>query len=635
MKKTWLFLLTLVMLLGSCDNLILNQEEKVDGLNKLREHNAFGWNTWNNSNLLNQVLLPEGLSLRINFRPSVESSSPYFLTESYISEKKDDSHAYIIPVAHSVNGNYTDMKVTWKGLTARIQTATHKDDVYILYTPEIVPENPPVLILEVGSIWNNRGMIQKKEGFIQADFGPKGFNIGSSQPDSTVLLPLQNPYHAMNSAVQTGFYTGRKRTLDFVKRFVAEREQQIIDHKNLYGEYADTYDYLRSALAWNMIYDANNERMLTTSRRSRNARFGGWYLENQDAWFGALLHALEDKYYAFGNAIEISEELSKEGFIPASANQLDINSYKISGGPAGSMIAKLIYDKYPEKWFLKEVYPSLLSWNRWWDKNRNFMGFLSWGSDTYKDLPPLDEKKSAINESGINDSLMFSDVKLNPENKLLEQASVGLMSLYISDCQYLAEISRVLEKDEEADELEQRAQKYAAKLEELWDEEAGIYRDKNLKSNQFSSFITPGNFYPLLTGLISEERVDTMVKNYLLNKDNLPGEYLIPSIYRIDRNNIDPDKSYIDAKMNFLVYLGLSKYNKDKAIQAMCSSSEKLIAKNIAFNSGIYEKYDSSTGIGIPDESGDRCHSSGGLLSLMILMEEGFWDHPATASGKE
>jgi hypothetical protein len=64
----------------------------------------------------------------------------------------------------------------------------------ILYTPEFVPENPPLLILEVGTIWNKKGMIQKKDNFIQADFGPKGFSIGSSQKDTSILLPLQSPY---------------------------------------------------------------------------------------------------------------------------------------------------------------------------------------------------------------------------------------------------------------------------------------------------------------------------------------------------------------------------------------------------------------------------------------------------------
>ena len=47
------------------------------------------------------------------------------------------------------------MLISWKGLTARVQSATYKDNIFILYTPVELPEHPPLMILETGMIWDN------------------------------------------------------------------------------------------------------------------------------------------------------------------------------------------------------------------------------------------------------------------------------------------------------------------------------------------------------------------------------------------------------------------------------------------------------------------------------------------------
>ncbi len=65
---------------------------------------------------------------------------------------------------------------------------------------------------------------------------------------------------------------------------------------------------------------------------------------------------------------------------------------------------------------------------------------------------------------------------------MLELASVDLISLYVAECNYLAEIAAFLGKDEDAKELKARSEMYEKKFQELWDDKTGIFRDKYLES---------------------------------------------------------------------------------------------------------------------------------------------------------
>jgi len=63
---------------------------------------------------------------------------------------------------------------------------------------------------------------------------------------------------------------------------------------------------------------------------------------------------------------------------------------------------------------------------------------------------------------------MYDTATYNPESHLLEYADVGLMSLYIADCDALTQIAEILKKPAEARELEERGARYREKLATLW-----------------------------------------------------------------------------------------------------------------------------------------------------------------------
>lgn len=629
LKHLFSLSLCLVLLLSSCKPKNQQDTLQISSEKELQEHLLFGWNTWHNPHLLTYVLMPEGLAVKLNFRTTFRGQHPYFLDQAYISSPFHKFPEQIIPVAHTYNGRYTELILTFQGLKARIQTASYKDDIFILYTPLEVPEHPPLLILEAGMLYNLKGNVQTKKNLIQADMGPVTYNIAGTKPDSMLPLGLANPYMTYSSENEIGFYTGRVRTQDFIRRFVNNRKEQVLKAKEVYGDLADAYDAQQSLLAWNIIYDPFKHRAITPVSRVWNEDWGGWVLFDWDTYFTAAMFALDNKYHAFANAIAISDEVTESGFVPNfSATLLNEKSYDRSQPPVGSIICKLIYDKYPEKWFLEEVFPNLLSWNRWWPKERDNQGYLSWGSDPHPKGHLSNTKQAAQFESGLDNSPHFDDAVFNEEKNLLELASVDLLSLYIADCNHLALIAEILGKTEEKTELIERSRKYSAKLAELWDEKTGIYRDKDLITNTFSKRLSPTNFYPLLSGVPTQEQAERMINEHFMNPNEFYGEFMLASISKNDPAY--KDNSYwrgrIWAPMNFLVYLGLRNYDLPEARKVLAEKSLNLIMKEWRENKRVFENYNAETGVGSDVPNSDGFYSWGGLLSLIALMENGYWE---------
>jgi neutral trehalase len=222
---------------------------------------------------------------------------------------------------------------------------------------------------------------------------------------------------------------------------------------------------------------------------------------------------------------------------------------------------------------------------------------------------------------------MFDEAEFNEEKNVFELASAGLMGLYVADCKNLSEIADALGKTEDAAAIRARGEIYGTKLQELWDEESGIYRDKNLVTGEFTGHLSPTHFYPLIAGVPTQEQAERMIKEHFFNPEEFYGEYMMPSIARNDP--AFPDNSYwrgrIWAPMNFLVYLGLRNYNLPEARKELAEKSKNLILKEWQENRRVYENYNATTGEGGDVKNSDSFYSWGGLLGFIAMMEEGHW----------
>jgi neutral trehalase len=348
------------------------------------------------------------------------------------------------------------------------------------------------------------------------------------------------------------------------------------------------------------------------------------------------MFSLDNKELAFANAIAITKEITRNGFIPNFGSSV-CTSEDRSQPPVGSFVIKEIYKRYKEKWFLHEVFDELLSWNRWWAANRDIDGYLCWGSDPYDpgEIPNwlhkgIGTKKGAKWESGLDNSPMYDDAVFDTTLHRLMLADVGLMSLYILDCRSLSEIAGVLGKKEIEQELTEREETYSKKLETLWNDEFGLYLNKDLVTGKFSYRLSPTLFYPLIAKVPDQKQATRMIKEHFYNPEEFWGEYILLSIARNDAAFKDNKywRGRIWAPMNFLVYLGIGNYDLPDARRDMVEKSKNLLLKSWIGENHVYENYNSETGQGDDAGMSDKFYHWGALLGYIGIIDEGYVASP-------
>jgi neutral trehalase len=445
---------------------------------------------------------------------------------------------------------------------------------------------------------------------------------------------VNTPYLTVLLDEEVGIYTGSTRSLAEIKEIIAENRALSIESGLKYGPYADTYAAMQAMLGWSTIYEPVYDRVVTPGAgRWWNKRFQSYVLWGWD--FTAFNLIPYDRKLAYANLVEILRQITPAGFFPNYYRGYGMVSLDRSQPPVYSFAAKQLYLKFKDLWLLDLAFDPLLKNNRWWHENRSIDGYLVWGSDPEFHDSDANTKQGAMFESGLDNSPMFDQVPFDQESGLLLQADVGLMSLYIRDCQALAEIATVLDKPAEAEELHKRAAFYEMGLSSLWSDSAGIFLNKRLDNQQFNPRVSPTNFYPLLTDVPAGNQVEKMLEHYYYNPEKFYGEYMLPSISRDDPAY--PDQSYwrgrIWPPMNLLVYIGLKKYGMDKAATELAIKSNQLLIREYLKGNWIRENYHAEAGDGSPCTNNcfggsDSYYTWGAVFGLPVMIDNNFIQNP-------
>lgn len=590
MKPVILLSALLILMLNSC--IQSDADMNPENINSQQEMNSYllnGWNPWNNENLLSYVLMPEGLSLQLTFRQGPNAEKPPFYLDRVLSgTKTEGENPHVILLEHAYDGTYSEMILEWKNTKARLQTATHGENLYILYTPLKLPENPPLMILETGMMYNMEGEIEKHPGFIQVDLGTNSFGVSSTASDLYLPLPIATPYISVRADTISAFYTGRKRDFDYIHRFVNNRKQQLRETRTPYGDLAEPFESMQSALAWNLICDVGNLRPVITTSRLQNEKKGKLQLSMPD-FFTAAQAGIDHKYHAFSMALATAEDLASD-------------TGHAEMPPVGSIVTQILYEKYPEKWFLEEIFDDLFIYNTAWARKHDHKGWFLSSSPKISDLAYPQGK--------------------NQQNS--QYASVELLSLYIADCNLLAGFATILGKTKESEVLKQMSENYSRKLMELWDTREGIYKDKNIYSGVFSASAQPTSLVSLLTRVPGKDQAEKMIENYYLNEDVWNGNLPLSS-------NTKPGEAencrLCLPHLNFLIYFGFENYGLEDASLELAAHSLDLFTTNRKegyIPSAIY-RLDCDT-LNTDSHSAIELSPAGGLLTLIALIEYGYWD---------
>jgi hypothetical protein len=615
---------------------------------RLQQHLAQGWNTWDVQSVTSHVLLPDGLAIRVGLEHNTTEFQSSFLADPLIG-RLDRGAEQVSPGPHTWDGAYTDLRLSWRHQSLRVQSARAGDDLVILATPLESEQDtalPPTIVFSAGYLWNLPGTVARGPSSIEAR-GPKrvveiycatardgasvvvsGIAPGCGQ-DRDVNIPMTGPFFAVDFRVPVGVSTGKPRTLREIQALIDKARQAYEDARAGAGKNAPIVDAIETTIGWDTIYDPELERVVTPVSRVWSTGWGGDVLFEWDTFFASTLAAVGDRDLAYANAIEALRTETPQGFVPNYARSGGWKSFDRSEPPVGAITVLSLYQKFHDRWFLEDAFAPLLRWNRWWAAHRDLNGYLTWGSDGENQPSNLDDSSSgtrlgAILESGLDNSPMYDNVTYNGETHQLEFADVGLMSLYIADCDALAEIARTLGKTAEAKELSDRGTKYRMKLTTLWDEKSGIFLNKDLHTGESSLRLSPTNFYPLLAKAATPEQARRMIDEHLLNSKEFWGKWVIPSIARNDP--AFPDQSYwrgrIWGPMNYLVYLGLSNYSDSRIKEEFAQKSFDLFQQEWKANGHVHENYNAITGIGDDVNSSDRFYHWGALLALIEYQQQ-------------
>ncbi len=594
-----------------------------------------GWHTWNVRSVLSHVHMPDGFALNLALK---EYREGHYLKETLVgrfpNEYGREPAETAFPGVHAFDDSYTEMSFTWCDMEIKVESAIWEDELFLMITPLKLQRQAPMLVLEGGFLWGRPGYVERTKDGLSAHSAAKEHTVytsGHFAEDNNI--PVQTAFLSITLDGPTAFRTGGPCDLSHVRRVIDTCRKRHTELTERFGEMRDLYEAMESALSWDTVYDAKNDRVISPVSRLWSISSGGYVLFCWDNFFAGFMAVLGSRELAYSNLREILNEQTKDGFVPNFAYATGQCSADRSQPPVGSAMLLEVYRIYREKWIVEEMYDGLLAWNRWFETHRmNESGALCYGSEripvrygNYWETEGVHAAFGAALESGLDNSPMYDDIPFDEETHRLKLEDVGLTGLYILDCRSLIELARVIGREKDIAGLQDRLLRARRGLEHLWDEESGFYYNRRTDTGAFSRRISPTNFYALFSPDVTPQRQRRIAEHYY-DPEEFYGEWMLPSIARNDP--AFPDQNYwrgrIWAPLNFLVYLALTGTSLSNVQHDLARKSAALFRKEWTEHRHVHENYSAITGEGCDSANSDKFYHWGALLCVIAMADAGY-----------
>lgn len=244
---------------------------------------------------------------------------------------------------------------------------------------------------------------------------------------------------------------------------------------------------------------------------------------------------------------------------------------KVTKPPILAWAARKIHESHPSVDFLKEIYPLLVRCNDWWFRQN---------SDDTNGLVQYTHPYS----SGLDNSPLWDHGMPVESPDINTYLNIQMASL--------AAIAEILGKNNEAILWRKRAKALTQRmLEDLWDEEAGLFRA--LRNERPIPVVTPFNLYPLWTGQLPGEIKKRLVA-HLKNPDEFWGKYMIPTV-ALNDPAYNPEAMWrgpVWANINYFFIEALQKAGEIELARELRHKTLEMIMEQ----PGIHEYYNPETG---------------------------------------
>ena len=593
-----------------------------------------GWNTWDTRSMFTQLYLPEAFSVKL----ALVDAGGMVADDLRAGNDRKDA-AYVHPYDHMVDNSYSEVDATWHGVSVKLRSTSEGDRLIMLVTPtEANTEAKGRIRIKPEYAWPNANHITGRDRLKLDEVSAFHFETRDRHVnmDGGIVgegLSFNEDCYYCSAGSPILVYTGEPITIDEAEKILA-RKKRIFEEDICasYGKNKELYRAIHSILSWDTIFDPADDIVVTPVSRNWNLRwsmvkdYGGYVLFDWDTYFASFMFSKVSRELAYSNVVELTRSVDQCGFVPKSRSDHNSLTADCSQPPVGSLAVWNIYKQFKEKWLLELLYPRLLTWNRWWPEARQTDGLLCWGSNLKRIR--LGERytgstNSAILESGLDNSSMYDGVKINPETGQLNLQDVGLTSMYVMDCEYLALIARELGHRKDARELRRRAKTFRKNIQRFWCEEDGMFYNIDTETGEFNRHTSATNFYVMLAGAATKEQERRIVEGHLMNEEEFWGEWVIPMSPKNDPAFHQQDywRGRIWGPTNFLVYLGLRHYPDDSVRKAFIDKSVKLMLKGWDENGYIYENWNAITGEGGDRSNCDTFYHWGALMGFMALLD--------------
>lgn len=581
------------------------------------------WNVWDVRALNGVMRPPECAAVRVGF---------FSLMNGGFTGEMRWNHVMRFGDRHPERDTF-DVDLWFDDRVFRFEFAAEDERFVLRVTP--LERAPDVCFVVHGLFpWRAEGEVELRPGELELRY-PEGMHVVDalgkpctpSLPESVppgLAFAATHPLymrcnHAMDEAAMNGFLASKQS---------ADRADRVRGIGALEGVPEAAF----KAVGWNSVYDTIAGNVCTPVSRDwcalSETEAGSYVLYEWDTFFNGVIASLDSPQLAATQVDTILAYQYPDGMVPNIGSHAD-TGHDGSQPPVGAHCVLKLYRRLGDRALLERTFEPLLAWNRWWRVRAHGRdGLLELGAAAHPGETPdthyANWLQNARYESGLDDSPMYDDAVFDPDTMTMTLADAGMNGLYVGDCRALATIARILGRNAEARELDERGARYAALVQRhLWEDAAGIFANRG-RDGAFTTHYAPTSFYPLFDDATPADRVRRLVDGHLLNDAEFWGPYPLPSIARSDP--AFPDNHYwrgrIWPPVCFLVYEALQCVGERAPASALAAKCLELFLPEWRGKNHIHENYNADTAEGCDNpKSSNNFYSWGGLLPFLAAAE--------------
>ncbi len=209
--------------------------------------------------------------------------------------------------------------------------------------------------------------------------------------------------------------------------------------------------------------------------------------------------------------------------------------------------------------------------------------------------PPYEELTEEKKVQYARANLSFCESGWDYNSRFLDEGhkycAIDLNSLLYDMEENMRYFAQVLQNGEESI-WQARKEERAEKMQQLWCEEAGIFLDKKIETNEFSGYKSLASVYPMYVNLATKAQAESTVKFI----ESIEVEYGFASGEKKNVWHMQWDYPKVWAPLQVILYDALKNYGYDELAKRVAQKYVALVEKQFEETNELWEKYDGVTG---------------------------------------